>query len=300
MHARTRILFALVTLLATSAGALSISIEDVRLDYGKGEYRSALDKTSKLLSTSLQEPSPSDKYELLMLRGECQLQLKDRLGAITSFKSAAKVADNVNQLAIAKADALIVEKSSLGKYAPRFSADKTPIDVVPLESRRQAMSALKADLWSENKSQIDAALQATTLPPIEKVFVPVSNMFFLETAATGQATDTDKLMRDLGQLTYRLMQTETTRLSRKIEQLSQAANSSSTGDGNWGGVRRGLFSEERDGLKTDAAYLVQLRDRATEYRGIAGKLGGNEQRWDGLVLDINDTLAAAEVLYNDR
>src|SRR5207253_3094638 len=114
------------------------------------------------------------------------------------------------------------------------------------------------------------------------------------------ASETGKCMRDLGQHAFRLMQTEVGRYSRRIEQLNQAAKSSSNGDGNWGGVRRGLISTERDELKDGAAYLVKLRDRATEYRGIASKLGGNEQRWDGLVLDINDTLAAAEALFNDR
>ena len=64
-------------------------------------------------------------------------------------------------------------------------------------------------------------------------------------------------------------------------------------------MRRGLISTERDQVKDATVYLAKLRDRATEYRGIASKLGGNEQKWDGLVLDANDTLAAAEALAND-
>ena len=286
-------------LFATTVRAESISVDDVRADYDKGDYRAALQKTNKLFASSLQEPLPSDKYQLLMLRGECQLQLKDRLGAATSFKSAAKCAGDLDQLAAAKASALVIERSSMGKFTPRAGSAKDAIDILPLESRRQAMAALQTELFSKSKADIDAALKATTLPPIEKVFVPLSNMFFLETAAKGNAGDTDKLMRELGQHTYQLMQTEVTRYSRIIEQLNQTANSSASGD-DWGGVRRGLLSTERNDLKEGAAYLVKLRDRATEYRGIAAKLGGNEQKWDSLVLEINDTLADAEALYNDR
>lgn len=298
MPFRIRLLLLVLAMLSPAVQAQTTSIEDVRLDYGKGEYRAALQKANKLLASSLQEPPPAEKYELLMTRGECQLQLKDRLGAMTSFKSAAKCAADVNQLANAKADALITERSSMGKYTPRLSAGKDPIDIVPIDSRRQAMDALRSELWTQNKKQIDAALTATTLPPIEKVFVPLSDMFFLETSATGDAKDTGQLMRDLGKHTFDLMQTDVNRYSRRIDQLNQMANSSASG--NWNDSRRGLISTERDEVKDDAAYIVKLRDRATEYRGIARKVGGNEQRWDNLVLDINDTLAAAEALYNDR
>ena len=297
---KSALLILCFAILTPHALAQGISLDDVRSDCAKGDYRAALQKTDKMFSSTLQEPSPSDKYELLMLRGECELQLKDRLGAVTAFKAAAKCAGDANQLATARANALVVDRSSMGKFTPRLGTDRTPIDILPMDSRKQAMTALQAELWAKNKSLIDAALKATTLPPIEKAFIPLSDAFCLESTATGQATDTGKLMHDLGSQTYRLMQTEATRYARQIEQLNQSANSSSNGDGNWGGVRRGLISTERDDLKGAAAYLVKLRDRATEYRGIASKLGGNEQRWDALALDISDTLAAAEALYNDQ
>src|SRR3954464_12137863 len=147
-----------VMFLTSYATAQPVSLDDVRIDYGKGDYRAALTKTNRLFSSSLQEPMPGEKYEMLMLRGECQLQLKDRLGAATSFKSAAKCAADVNQLALAKANALIVERSSMGKYVPRFGDSREAIDIVPMESRRQAMTALQAELWAQNNKQIDAAL----------------------------------------------------------------------------------------------------------------------------------------------
>jgi hypothetical protein len=287
-----------VALLAGAAAAQTPSIDDARSDHAKGDYRAALTKLDRIIASSAAGPSSAEKYQLLMLRGECQLQLKDRTGAVATFKSAAKNASDLNQLAEAKANALIIDRSSMGRFTPRSGSSREPVDILPIESRKQAMALLQADLWSQYKSQIDAALKATTLPPIEKVFVPLSDIFFLETAATGQANETGKVMRELGQLTYRMIETDVTRLARRVEQLTLAANSSAGGD--WGGVRRGLHSPERDELKAAAPYLAKLRDSVTEYRGIAKRLGGNEQRWDELVLEINDTLAAAEALANDR
>jgi hypothetical protein len=292
------IIFAFVAIMAAGAVAQTASIDDARSDYAKGDYRAALAKVDKMLAYSAADLPPDEKYQVLMLRAECQLQLKDRTGAVATFKSAAKSAGDVNQLAQAKANALIIERSTMGRYTPRTGSSKDAVDIVPMESRKQAMALLQADLWSQQKSQVNAALTATTLPPIEKVFTPLSDIFFLETAATGQATETGKVMRELGQQTYRLIQTDVTKHSRRVEQLALAANSSAGGD--WGGIRRGLHSPERDELKAAVPYLTKLRERATEYRGIARKLGGDEQKWDHLVLDINDTLAAAEALANDR
>src|SRR5437762_10975641 len=125
-----------VAMLATCCAAQTLSLDDVRTDYTNGEYRAVVTKTGRLFSSSLQEPLPSEKYELLMMRGESQLQLKDRLGAIQSFKSATKCAADVNQLSLAKANALIIERSSMGKYTPRAGTGVEPIDIVPMESRR--------------------------------------------------------------------------------------------------------------------------------------------------------------------
>jgi hypothetical protein len=292
------VLVLVLALFAANAAAQGNSLEDARFDYAKGDYRAALQKTTKLLSTSLASPGPAEKYDLLMLRGECQVQLKDRTGAVASFKSAVKSAADVNQFTAARANALIVERSSMGRYTPAYASGKTPIDIVAPDTRREAMAALRAELWSKNKRQIEEALKATTLPPIEKAFLPLADIYCLEVAGTGQSHDTGDLMRELGQRTHRLMRDEATRYGRRVEQLSLTANSSGGGNGRWDDGPRGLFSTERNELKGTVTYLVKLRDRAAEYRTAASKLGGNEERWDAIVVDITDTLAVADALLN--
>jgi len=298
--AKGTVLILCLALLTPRVLAQAATLEDARFDYAKGDYRAALQKTNKLLSTTLAPPSAGDKYEILNLRAESQLQLKDRTGAVSSFKSAVKCAADLNQFSSARANALIVERSSMGRYIPAYGVGKEPIDIVAPDTRREAMAALRDELWSKNKRQIETALKATTLPPIEKAFVPLADMYCLELAATGQSNETAQMMRDLGQQTYRLMRDEITRYAPQIEQLSLTANSSGGGNGRWDDGPRGLFSTERNDLKNSVSYLAKLRDRAAEYRTAASKLGGNEQRWDGLVVDITDTLAVAEALLNGQ
>src|SRR4051794_20686224 len=118
----TRLPFLLVLALALAARGAppakqDVSIDAARADASRGEHRAALPKIGALLAPP-NEPLPGDRYELLMLKAECQLQLKDRLGAVSTFKSAAKTAGDATKLAAARANAVIVERSWSGSYTP--------------------------------------------------------------------------------------------------------------------------------------------------------------------------------------
>jgi hypothetical protein len=297
---RSLLLLTLLTAASVPALAQQPPVDDPRADAAKGDYRSAVRQLEKILFAQ-PELSPADRYELLMLKGECQLQLQDRLGAISAFKSAGKAAGDVQQLAAAQANALVLERSSSGRFTPRYgTTSKEPIDILPVESRKQAMTALQAELWAQYKSQIDTALRAKNLPPIEQVFTRVADMFFLETMVNGDATQTGQVMRDLGRHAFDLMRTELSGAARRVDQLNQTANSTSVLGAGWNTSRLGLTSPQRDELKKMLPFLVKLRDRATEYRRLAARLGGDEAKWDALVADATDTALDCEALSNDR
>jgi hypothetical protein len=292
------IFFLLATSCAITVSAQPVSVKDVQANFSGGDYRGVVQKTSRLFTSTTQDLQRSDEFAMLMLRGESQLQLKDRVGAMTTFKAAAKLADASAQYAAATANVLIIERSSMGRFTPRAGSSKDAVDILPIESRKKAMALLQAEIASQNRTQIDAALKATTLAPIEKVFKPLASMYCLEMEATGQATETGQLMRDIGQNTYRLIQTEVVKSSRRAEQLSLLANSV-TGYNDWSATRRGLISTERDEMKELGEYVAKLRDRTAEYRSIAGRVGGDEQKWDTLVVQLTDTLAAIDSLIRD-
>jgi len=280
------------------AQAASSDLDEIRSAMAAGEYHAAQKQIDQRLF-----PAPTDparRYELLMLKGECRLQLKDRMGASTAFKSAAKTAGSSAELAAARANALIVERSTSGRYVPRAGKGGEPIDIMAMESRKRAMNELRGEMWSQYKSKVEAATRAEQLPPIEDVFTSLADMYFLELCANGEATETGAVMQELGARAYKLMQAEVARCGSRVDHLSQLANSSGADARGWSTGRMGLTSQQRDEVKSMLAYLNKIGQRASEYRGIAARMGGNEGKWETLVADVVGLTGEAESLYNDR
>jgi hypothetical protein len=280
------------------AQASSSDLDEIRTAMTAGEYQAAV----KLIDRQLfpMPRDPATRYELLMLRGECRLQLKDRTGASTAFKSAAKAAGSTGELAAARANALIIERSTSGHYAPPAGKGGEPIDIMAVDSRKRAMNELRGEMWSHYKPRVETALRAEELPPIEEVFTHLADMFFLELFADGQAPETDAVMRQLGRRAHALMQAEVLKCVARVDLLTQVANSSGTTSRGWDSGRLGLTSQQRDEVKVIVPYLHKIRERASEYRGIAARLGGEEAKWDALVADTVAAAAEAESLYNQR
>lgn len=287
----------LVQVIACAFAAGASNIDEIRTLMTSGDYAGANLKIDSALFPS--NIDPAEKYQLLMFKGECRLQMKDRIGSSTAFKSAAKVAGNINEFAAAQANALIVLRSSGGQFTPRIQGG-TPMDVMNIDARKQGMIAMQNELASQNKSAIEAALRATQLPPIEQVFTKVGDMYCLEMFARGDARDTEKTMRELGTRAFNLMHAELSKVGGRIDNLANIANSSGGNARGWDTGRLGLTSQQRDEVKAAIPYLTQIRDRASEYRKIAAKLGGNENQWDALVADAVASINDAESLYNDR
>jgi hypothetical protein len=272
------------------------SLDAARADAARGDHRAALQKIARLLSTSAAPPA-AERYALLMLRGESLLQLKDRAGAISAYKAAAKSAADLPQFAAARANALIIEVSANGMYAP---AGESAIDVLDPTSRKRAMARLQAELLAKNKREIENAMRAETLPPLERVFVPVAHAFLLEAAATGEGKETLPTMRELGSRAYRLMHDEVKRYARHFDQLNQLAASATDYAGGWGVTSRGLLPDERNQLRDDIDYLSKVQARAREYRDVSAKLGGDEQKWDALLADVTDVLFEGKALSGQQ
>lgn len=288
---------ALVLLITLGAALPQLaSLEEIRSAMAKAEYRPALDKINKLVFSSTKEMYPAERFELLMMKGECQLQLKDRMGAATSFKAAAKIAENLDQFAAAQANALIVEKSAMGVFSPPYGSNEKPIDILSIDSRKKAMAILQRQIWSKSQPEIDAALRANTLPPIETAFSRMVDAYLLEGAATGDAKDTGKAMRELGSHAFGMMQAELKRLAWRVEQFNLLANAIEDDDDD----PRGLEMGERNELRSMLPYLAKIHERASDYRGLAARLEGDRQKWDALAADAADALAKGESLVNQR
>src|SRR5688572_14868767 len=79
-----------VLLFVSTATAQQPTMEGAQGDFASGDYRSALQKISRLLTGPTARPGTPHRYELLLLRGECMLQLKEANFAADAFDAAAR------------------------------------------------------------------------------------------------------------------------------------------------------------------------------------------------------------------
>src|SRR4051794_1703465 len=87
-----RIILALVVCLGLSASAhAELTVDDAKKDLEAGQYRQCLQKVSKLLVARTAQQDSPDRYDLLLMRGECLLQMKQASGAEAAFNSASSV-----------------------------------------------------------------------------------------------------------------------------------------------------------------------------------------------------------------
>src|SRR4051794_3281569 len=98
------------------------TLEDARAHYVSGDYPACLRKIAVLLPSKPVKSDPADRYDLLMLRGECLLRLKQRQPATDAFESAAAVMKKHTDLpkaASATALAVLVKASPDLTYKPK-------------------------------------------------------------------------------------------------------------------------------------------------------------------------------------
>ena len=171
-----------------SAGIVCADSPDLQAAQQKfdaGQYPEAL----RLISAGLNGTKPDDatgqRYQWLMLRGECLLRINQRSAATNVFQVAVKCAPDVKSTAIARADALLVKASPSGKYIPKAGGE--PIDILDPDSRKNAFNALREDMTKTVQPKYQAAMDGTTLPPMMNVLPSVLDLGYLEYAATGSA-----------------------------------------------------------------------------------------------------------------
>lgn len=141
------------------------------------------------VATMRQIPPEYDKYELLTLKAECHLRLRQQPLAVDTFEKAADVTENERDRAIAAATALLIKKSTGFAYRPKSGGDgkpPQPIDVIEAEPRKQALSALFEDEWKGKQATLKRARQSGSLPQLSSAIEEVTELRLLELAATGE------------------------------------------------------------------------------------------------------------------
>jgi hypothetical protein len=277
-----------------------------RQAFNAKDYRGALQKIAEALSVAKgPKLAPTDRYALLMLRGEALLRLSERAYAIDAFDAASRAAgrEHLKEAAAAKANAVLIRRSQGPVYkSARGGGEADGIPIVPPEMRPAAMKALWEDMRADNLAKARAALEGSELPPLLALVPVLGDMYVLEWTATGEPTRTTDVLKSFGQHARSLMSKELDGTGRRVESLSQLANSHVSSGYGWGSGldRRGLWTPERTELQDLIDYVTRIRKAGQQARQIAVSFGYSGENWDEIIAKAGEVLDQAQEVWDHR
>jgi hypothetical protein len=275
------------------------SVEEARADFEAGDYRGCLKKVSALLPSRIKRDA-TERYDLLMLRGECLMRLKQRAAADAFDAAAAAMKDrrDLPRAAQATSLAVLVKASPDFKYRQRGRSEGSGIDIIDPSSRPRAMEALFQDLSSQVAPGLDKALQDESLVSTDRLLRDVWHLYTVELAATGDTASTAEKLQALGDHVRTLIGTELNRLNTRLEQLRDLADEPTWTSEAMG--YRGLNTDERGELRQVADYLVRIQRTVENGRRISRALGKTGENWDALLADCAVARDVAQQAYDRR
>ena len=295
--AGTSTLFAEAPLLSPPPPVPSAVVQQAQEKVNAGQFREAAQFISQQLSDRTAADRDEDRFMLLELKGECLLQLKQRVAAADSFNAAFRMATSAETAAWPRANEVLL-RSSPATVAASSSAATPPTDILTADSRKAAFLALREEKLRTAQPMIDKALAGKTLPPMLELLPSLFDISYLEQAATGSATETRAILKNMGQRARDLMQPEIRRVAHRINVMEDVSNSLVEVNGAWGegAQRRGLDSTQRKELRDNIDYLHQIERAARDARKRAQWMGSEGTAWEPIIADAVDLADRATAL----
>ena len=233
MRTKLQVSFLLATLLfclparaQTSAPNALPSMLELQALEADGKQRDALRLLIRVLELKGPAAAEYDRTELLILRANCLLEIREQRSALDAFAAARKQAidDSKPDLA-AKAAAmeLLITRSSAFQYTPKTGDSKEPISILDPLKRPRAMLCLYADEMAAIQAKYKAVLAARNLPPIIEFCKLAVAIRGLELAIDGNNEKTTAMFADLSKHAAALMKSELDAYTNQTEMtLAQA------------------------------------------------------------------------------
>jgi hypothetical protein len=236
---RTVLLVALAVVGGGLAHAQAPSSEELHRLMEEKRYPQALQKITAGLALKGQAAKQVNRYELLMLKGECHLRGKALGMAAEAFAAAAREPLAApSERAVAAAHEMLIRQSKAFAYSPKPAATgarvgagaaveksrPAPIDILDPESRKRAFAAMLDDELTANEDELAAAKAARQLGPVAAVFKPLATMEGLELAATGDAVRVRAIEADLADRAKRSISDALRALSKRVGEIDKEAS----------------------------------------------------------------------------
>ena len=242
---------------SSPAGATSQPADaTANLDYVNGLMDGGKYKEALQLLARLYETPAVDKPALLMMRGECQLQIHEMGSAVSTLQQASRDANTANNTVEANqaaAFAFLIQKSApKNVYTPVNSPEKTPIDILDRTKRKLAYQALLQDEVVVLQAKVRAATTSGTLPPFLEIARDVPALKGIERNANGGTKQSDQFAKDAANSAAKVITNALSDMDQQISQISVLAEHLvDTGPGGQVGptFRTGVMQSTTGGLQ---------------------------------------------------
>jgi hypothetical protein len=196
-----------------------------------GKYREALRPLGRVLGLKGSAATGFDRYEILMLKAECHLQLKDQRLTLETLELARKEAftqDKVERASLPAAMIVLVQKSTGWQYKPRTDKGAKPIPILDKTLRTAAIAALFADELPAAKKMAQALADAKTMTPVLEAAKVVGAAHALEAVAKpdfdAASRETSPLVGLVTSNADRLLRAAMEEMAKKADAIQVTAN----------------------------------------------------------------------------
>ena len=281
------------------------SIDDARSSFASGDYAGCLRAVSRLLSSNVAPARTAERYDLLLLRADSLLAMRQQSAAAEAYEAAANVLNeprDLKQIAAAKAMAVLVRASPGLRYKSK-TTDPGGIDIVDPATRKDAINALRADRRAALAPKMDKALNDNSVVPTEELLPVLWELYSLEYVATGDTRQTMADLVQLGEHARSLTAGELGRVGERLHYLRDLSQEPELSDGPHQWVSyRGLNSNERGELQELADYLTKIQAGLARARRVSRLIGSTaeEEKWNILLGDCAADCDVAEQAFARR
>jgi hypothetical protein len=251
-----------------------------------GQYRICLQQIARVLRLT-DAAKGYDRYDLLLLRGDCLLHLEDPATAELAYAAGAKSAVP-EQAREARAMAFLLQRSTGMTYSPKGAGQAADgINVADKEGRTKALRALLQDEMRANEADFRSAITAENLVPIQDALPKLRDLYAVERAATGGDAKLRPKLEAIAARARTLIERELELSDESVGALERRANQAvdvSAGGWWWGRyARRGLYTRDRRKLRDLIDYLQRIEDAVKLGQQLAVTFDGDATVWDPLV-----------------